>query len=843
MRPIIVGFLGLFGCACLASQPAPAQQAPPPGQGQQPREGQQRRTAPRPYKEVIPDRAVTDAGAITVHRVDDRWFFEVPDSLLERDFLLVSRIAGVPANFGGFTAAGASVEERVVRWERRQQTILVRSISYEAVAADSLPIARSVASNNVGPILGAFPIQAFGADSASFVLEVTDFFAGDTPAIAGLSAAQRRQYQVRRLDAARSHVTGVRAFPLNVEVHHSQTFEAGEPPFDGRSGTITLDMRQSLVLLPARPMRPRYADARVGFFSLAQVNYGLDEQKAATQRFIRRWRLEPEDPEAYARGELVEPVKPIVYYLDPATPAKWRPYVREGVEVWQKAFEAAGFKNAILAKDPPSPADDPEWDPEDIRYSVVRWAASLVRNAVGPSTHDPRTGEIIESDIMWFHNHLRSYRNRLLIETAAANPAARTLQIPDALLGQALMSVITHEVGHAIGLPHNMVASNSFPVDSLRNPAFARRYGVSATIMDYARQNYVAQPGDGLAPEDFIRRLGPFDDWVINWGYRVLPDAPTPEQERPILDRWITEQTGPMPYRYVPQYLSSIDPRAQTEDVGDDPVRATTYAVANLRRVIPNLVAWTTRPGEDYEELEELYDEALGMWARYMGHVVTVIGGVHVDAKTADQDGAVYRVVPRARQQAALAFLREQVFRTPAWLVPADILRRIGPPVGGTSLASRQAGVVAQLLDVRRLARMAEAPALDAASAYPIATYLGDLRRAVWGAAPGDTTAVPDAHRRVLHRAYLERLEALLAPPSESRGPGGGGGGGGPPSPLLATPNVARSDLPALARAELRAIREHARQAAPVAAAGVVRAHWLDVVARIDGILEPRRQG
>lgn len=841
MRPIIVPFLTLLCCACLASQPVPAQQ-PSPAQGRQQREGRERGGAPRPYQEVIPDRAVTDAGAITVHRVDDRWFFEVPDSLRTRDFLLVSRIAGVPANFGGFTAAGTSVEERVVRWERREQAMLLRSVSYEAVAADSLPIARSVASNNVGPILAAFPIEAFSADSASFVLDVTDFFAGDTPAIAGLSAGQRRRYQVRRLDAARSYVTDVRAFPLNVEVRHTQTFEAAEPPFDERSGTISVEMRQSLVLLPARPMRPRYADPRVGFFSIAQVNYGLDEQKAATQRFIRRWRLEPKDPEAYARGELVEPVQPIVYYLDPATPAKWRPYVREGVEAWQIAFEAAGFRNAILAKDPPSPADDPEWDPEDIRYSVVRWTASLVRNAVGPSTHDPRTGEIIESDIMWFHNHLRSYRNRLLIETGAANPAARTLQIPEALLGQALKSVITHEVGHAIGLPHNMVASSSFPVDSLRSPAFARRYGVSATIMDYARQNYVAQPGDGLEPEDFIRRLGPFDDWVINWGYRVLPDVPTPEDERPILDRWITAQTGPMPYRYVPQYLSSVDPRAQTEDLGDDPVRASTYAVANLRRVVPNLVAWTTRPGEDYEELGELYGEALGMWARYMGHVVTLIGGVHVDAKTAAQDGAVYGVVSRAQQRAALAFLRDHAVRTPHWLAPADVLQRIGPPAGATSLAARQSDIVTRLLDVRRLARMAEAHTLDAASAYPIASYLGDLRRAVWGATAGDTTAVPDKHRRMLHRVYLERLAALLEPPSEPRRPDGGGRGA-PPSPLLVMPNVARSDLPALARAELRAIREHARQAAPAAPAGMLRAHWQDVVARIDGILEGRREG
>jgi uncharacterized protein DUF4953/uncharacterized protein DUF5117/uncharacterized protein DUF5118 len=831
-------------CAARASGAGTGQQVPAPAPaGSQQREGQPPRRAPRPYAEVIPPRAVTDSGGIPTHRVDDKWFFEVPDSLLERDFLLVSRIAGVPASLGGFTSAGQSVEERVVRWQRQGSSLLLRSVSYDAVADDSLPIALSVASNNTGPILGAFPVQAFGKDSATLVLDVTDFFSGDTPGIAGLSAAQRRQYQVRRLDPGRSHITAIRSFPLNVEVRHTQTFEAGEPPFDQRSGTITLEMRQSLVLLPKEPMRPRYADARVGFFALERVNYGLDEQKAASQRLIVRWRLEPKDPAAYARGELVEPVKPIVYYLDPATPAKWRRYVREGVEAWQKPFEAAGFRNAIVARDPPSPAEDPAWDPEDIRYSVVRWAASLVRNAVGPNTHDPRTGEIIESDITWYHNHLRSYRNRLVVETGAANPAAQRLDIPDEHLGDALRKVITHEVGHALGLPHNMVASSFIPVDSLRSPAFASRYGVSLTIMDYARQNYVAQPGDGLRPEDFIRRLGPFDDFVINWGYRVLPDARTPEAEVATLHRWITEQRGPMAYRYVPQFLSGIDPRAQTEDVGDDPVRASTLAVANLQRVVPKLVTWTTKPGGDYDDLDELYGEALGVWRLYMGHVASVIGGVRVDYKTADQDGAVYTVVPQTRQRAALRFLSEQVFRTPLWLAPAPILSRIGPPAGETSLANQQAGVVSQLLEPRRLARMAEAEVMDPANAYPLAEFLVELRRALWGggAGPADRAIVLDASRRMLHRVYLERLEAIVRPPQPA--PGGPatppGPTGPPPSPLLAPLNVPRSDLPALARSELRSVRDLARRAA-AAATGVTRAHWEDVAARIDRILEPR---
>ena len=840
--------IALGPCVAAAQNPPPQQQ-PPAQQGAQQgtqlgaQQGQaQKPRRPRPYAQVITNRALTDQGGITVHRVDDRFYFEVPDSVTRRDFLLVTRVAGVPTNFGGFTSAGTSLEDRLVRFERDGDRVILRSLEVGAYADDSLPIARSVAENNYGPILAAFPIQAFGRDSASYVVDVTEFFAGDTPGISGLNAAARRQYQVRRFDQARSFISTVKSFPLNIEVRHVQTFDAAEPPSDRTGGTISLEMRQSIVLLPKQPMRPRYADERIGFMSVERVNYGLDEQKAATQRFVRRWRLEPKDPAAYARGELVEPVKPIVYYLDPATPAKWRTYVRQGIEDWQKTFEVAGFKNAIQAKDPPTPEQDPDWDPEDIRYSVVRWAASLVRNAVGPSTADPRTGEIIESDITWYHNHMRSYRNRLLIETGASNPAARTLEIPEALMGETMRKVITHEVGHALGLPHNMVASSSFPVDSLRKPSFTRKYGVSATIMDYARQNYIAQPGDGLEPKDYIRRLGPFDDYVINWGYRALPQAATPEAERAILNGWYVNQKGPMPYRYVPQQYGSVDPRAQTEDLGDDPVRASGFAVANLKKVVPNLVEWITKPGQDYEDLEELYGETVGMWSQYMGHVTTVIGGVNVDFKTAEQAGPVYRPVPKAKQKAALQFLADNVMHTPDWLAPEEILSRIGPPTGNAALAARQGNIVAQLLDARRLSRLIESESLDETNAYPVTEYLTDLRRAVWGTP--STGPAPDASRRTIQRVYLERLDALINPPAPAAGAGQAFGGGGAPQqigPLLAAPNVPRSDLPALARSQVRAVREDARRAAASATGSMARAHWQAVADRADKIHEPRQ--
>lgn len=834
-----------FLAACLVVAAAPALQAQvappggPPATDNPPAQGPAARRAPRPYAQVIPARAHSDIGGISVHRVDDRYFFEVPDSLMSRDFLMVTRVAGVPAGSGGFQSAGSSLNERMVRWERVGERVLLRSISSAAVADDSLPIARSVAQNNYGAIIGAFPIAAFAKDSNAYVIDVTDFFATDNPATSGMNADVRRAYGVRRYDPARSFIAGIRGFPINIEVRQVQTFDAATPPTDRNSASVSMETRQSMILLPKAPMRPRNHDPRVGFFSVERVNYGLDEQKAASQKFITRWRLEPKDPAAYARGEVVEPIKPIVYYIDPATPTRWKRYVKEGVENWQRVFEKAGFKNAILAKEVPSKTENPDFDMDDARYSIVRWAASLVRNATGPHTHDPRSGEIINSEITWYHNHMRSYRNWLIMETGASNPAARSLDIPDELMGETMRQVITHEIGHALGLQHNMIASSSFPTDSLRSPSFTSKYGVSATIMDYARQNYIAQPGDGLKTKDYIRRVGPFDDFAINWGYRVIPVA-TADAERETLNKWLTSQPGPYPYRFVGQGFASGDPRNQTEDLSDDPVKASTYAVMNYKRMIPQLVAWTTKPGENFEELQEVYEESLGRWAGYMGHVAAVIGGVTVDLKTADQSGAVYTVVPKTRQKAALAFLGDNILATPAWLQPREIISRLGP---SPALANRQSAMVTSLLSVARLSRLAESEKYDATNAYPLAEYLGDLQRTAW------TGATPDANRRQLQRVYLQRLEALIAPPTPpAAAPGGPGGGGGgqPARPVpFVTPNpLLLSDLPALARMQLRAIQADARTKAAAAAAATdvtARAHWNDVVDRVTQALEPRR--
>lgn len=791
------------------AQPTPARQAATTDTAAGARPAGRANAGPQPIDRVIPRGARADSGLFLVHRGDGKTLWTIPDSLLGRDMLWLTRIAAAAEDLSPFTNAGSNVQEYLVRFERDGDRILLRSPGTRYVADTSLPIARSVAANTFAPILRAFKLEAFTADSHGVVIDVTSFLDDDVPAISGLSNALRTQFRVRRLDPQRSYVASVKSFPLNIEVRQVQTFDAQDPPSQAATGTVSLTTAQSLVLLPREPMRPRLADGRVGWFTLRQVDFGSSALKAAERTLLRRWRLEPKDPAAYARGELVEPVQPIVFYLDPGTPAEWRPFIRQGVEDWNRAFAVAGFRNAIIARDPPTAAEDPEFDPDDVRYSTVRYIANLTRNAMGPSVSDPRTGEIIESDIIWYHNHLRSYRNRLMVETGAANPAARQLQMAPELIGETVRQVIAHEIGHALGLPHNMIGSSAYAVDSLRSPSFTAANGVSPSVMDYARQNYVAQPGDGVTR--FVRMLGPYDDYAINWGYRVIPNAATAEAESPVLDRWIAERSGDPRYRFYGG--DGMDPRAQTEDIGADPMTASTLGIANLRRVLPELPAWTRTAGEDYTDLAELYGELVASYARYVGHVVTVVGGVMRDAKSADQAGPVFTPVAAADQRRAVRFLADQVFTTPTWLLDGEVLSRIEATGALERVRAAQASVVTRVLDANRIQRMTET-ALRGGTPYRPEAMLADVRAAIWGELASG--AEIDPFRRQLQRVHVDRLAAL------------------------ATAEGTVGEARPLARAELRALERAVQARLRRGGDAVTVAHLQDAAARIAEALEPK---
>ena len=815
MRFLPLVCLLFTGCALLR-QPAPPADpvaaTPPPADSTATDKPKKKKSKFKDYADIVTDAAVSDEGLFTVHRVDEDYYFEIPFAHFDRDMLLVTRIAKIPADLGGgYLNAGSKTNEQLVQWRRVHDAIHLRSVSYDAVADEALPISISVANNNYAPVIMAFDIAGFSPDSTAALIKVNDLFNSDVQAISGLSRRLRGAYEVRSLDKSRSFVSRMASFPENVEVRHDMTYTANNPPGNSRTGTISMELSQSMYLLPEEPMQPRLYDERVGWFTVRQVDYGSEALKADDQRFIARWKLVPKDVEAYRRGELVEPVQPIVYYLDPATPEKFRPYFRQGVEDWQEAFEAAGFKNAILAKDPPSAAEDPDWSPEDARYSVVRYVASETRNAVGPSVTDPRSGQIIESDIIWYHNHLRSYRNRYLLETGAANESARTLDTPAEEIGEMMRRVISHEVGHALGLPHNMKASYAYPTDSLRSASFTNKWGLASTIMDYTRYNYVAQPGDeGVR---WVRMLGPYDLYAINWGYRYLPDADSPTAEKDSLNAWIAEKRGDPMFLFGGR--SASDPSAQTESVGDDPVKASTYGMKNLRVVAENLADWTTRPGEDFGDLRELYGEFLGVWSRYAAHVTANIGGVYERLQTTDEDGTVYTHLDRARQREALQFLQREVFASPDWLMPRQIVTNIGASGTIDRMRSLQTDQLDNLLSASRLKRMVENEALNGREAYTASDMLRELREGLWSEAlAGRDISV---YRRNLQRAHVARLAELMEDDAASP-----------------------SDVGALARAELAAIRQLTQRAAGRYRSGIVRFHLEEIAADITESLEAK---
>ena len=638
-------------------------------------------------------------GVINSYTNNNKLLFEIPNEILGKEILVVTRLAQVPSGYSPYINAGSKTSEQVISFYKKNNRIDIRQLSYNNIADPDDPIIQSVVENNFSPILASFEVR--NSDKSSFLIDVSDFFLKDSPGFNIINSRVKDQYKIGGVDRKRSSIDSSRSFPENIEVLATLTFNTNKPPRINRTKTFSFQVNHSFILLPSEKMKVRHFDHRVGWFTVNKIDYSSSALKSDSFKLIRRWRLEPKDEEAYLRGELVEPKKKIIYYLDPATPKKWRPYFIKGIEDWNSVFEKAGFKNAIVAKSPPSKDEDPDFSPEDIRYSTVRYVASETRNATGPSVSDPRTGEILESDIIWYHNHLRSYRNRYLLETGAANPSARTLETPEKEIGEMMRRVISHEIGHALGLPHNMKASSAYPVDSLRSGTFTQKMGIATTIMDYARYNYIAQPGDKNIR--FIRQLGPYDDYSIEWGYRYFPGKSVNE-EREILSKFVDQKSLNPIYMFGSSWG---DPNSQTENIGDDPVKASYYGIKNLKIVAENLTKWTYSPNKDYEDLEELYGELLGVYRRYIFHVIGIIGGVNQTLINTNQSGSfTYKNVDKQYQIRALNFLDTELWKTPIWLLDKDIVSQINNTDGLYKIETLHERSINSLLSNYRLNRM-----------------------------------------------------------------------------------------------------------------------------------------
>jgi hypothetical protein len=803
---------------------------------------------PRPYKEIITDKAKTDDGLFKVHKVEDKYYFEIPDSLMNRDILVVNRISKAAAGMriGGFFGyAGDQIGQNVIRFQKGPNNkVFLLNISYAEYAKDSTsPMFSAVNNSNIQPIAAAFDIKSFGKDSTGAVIEITDFINGDNDVLhfnSGLKSALR----FAAIQSDKSYIVSVKSYPINIEIKTVKTYSRSPAPPTGSgggfvggaagAGNMTVELNSSLVLLPKIPMQARYFDKRIGYFTVGYTDYDANPQGVETITLAKRWRLEPkeEDMEKYKRGEPVEPKKPIVFYVDPATPKKWIPYLIMGVNDWELAFEKAGFKNAIMAKMAPTRQEDSTWSLDDARNSAIVYKPSDIANASGPSISDPRSGEIMESHINWYHNVMQLIHDWYMIQAAPNDPKARKMIYDDELMGQLIRFVSSHEVGHTLGLRHNFGSSSTVPVENLRNKAWVEANGHTPSIMDYARFNYVAQPEDNISEKGLFPRIGDYDIWAIKWGYTLLPQFKGPEEEKAYLNKWVIDNLKNRRLWWGDGESNQDDPRSQTEDLGDDAVKASMYGIKNLQRIIPNLLEWTKEENKDYSNLSDIYGQLTGQFSRYMGHVARNIGGIYLTPKTVEDTGVVYENEPKAKQKEAVAFLNSQLFITPSWIIGSGIYDRIGgSPL--ITIGNIQDNALNRLFSTNTLNKLIQAEAKNGSQAYTITELFNDLKRGIWSELAAKRPI--DVYRRNLQKSYINILSNLLNPPSSSppaiTGPG---------ITITISSGPDKSDIKSVVRAHLAALKNEVNAAAAAIADPMSKYHLQDVSKRIDNALNPK---
>jgi hypothetical protein len=756
-------------------------------------------------------------------RINGHYYFTIPDSILGREMIVVTRLLKSPPNISVEQEqfGGEKLNTQVWRWVQHDNKIFIEVTDYSKRAANSTNMLDALNSSNLNTILYAFEIIKKDEANHTSKIDVTDFYNGDIGAI-GISSALRKAYKITTLDASRSYIDTIKSFPKNIEVKTLKTYKSETSPTDNTNGAITFELNTSMLLLPEILMRPRIFDIRVRYLRDEYTDFGNGQDPAETMSIIDRWRLEPKDTAAYKRGELVEPKKQIVFYIDPATPKEWVPYFIKGVNAWQKAFEAAGFKNAIVGKPAPSPEEDPEFSTEDARYNVIRYFASTEGNAYGPSITDPRTGEIIESHLCWYHNQIKELHDWYFIQTSAANPRARKMSYSTAEMGDLICTTISHEIGHTLGLPHNWGASNAYSTDSLRSKSFTDHHGTAASIMDYARFNYVAQPGDGVT--QFNPQVGEYDLWAIKWGYSWFPGNQSPEKEKQLLNKWVNERANNKLF-FFGQEMTNYDPRSQNEDLGDNDMVSGRYGIANLKQILPHLKDWTYQPGKDESDLFDLYKQVIQQYFQYGRHAVPYIGGVYRNFKTYDEQIKAYTPVEKGLQKSAVAFLSEEVYKTPQWLLDKQELSEVDNALIVNKIQEIQYENLSSVLTVSRLARMLDNQVKQGNAAYTVQELLDDLYKGIF------VSPSPDIFQRSLQREYIELLKKLITDHNQ---------------PIAYTPwieddvqgsppiNVSMTDITPLVTAQLKFIRANL----PLGTNDLMKAHWSDLQSRIAAIIK-----